>query len=86
MILLGGSNVFLGPLVGTVILRLLNDITVSYTSPTELVLGIVILILVLGLRKGPLDLLAERWENRRQAKAQAVRDAADKDAQAGRDA
>lgn len=86
MILLGGSNVFLGPLVGTVILRLLNDITVSYTSHTELVLGIVILVLVLGLRKGPLDLLAERWENRRQAKAQAVRDAADKDARAGRDA
>ena len=86
MILLGGSNVFLGPLVGTVILRLLNDITVTYPSHTELVLGIVILVLVLGLRKGPLDLLAERWENRRQAKAQAVRDAADKDARAGRDA
>ncbi len=85
MIMLGGSNVFLGPLVGTVILRLLNDITVSYTSHTELVLGIVILVLVLGLRKGPLDLLAERWENRRQAAAQAVRDAADKDAQKGRD-
>jgi branched-chain amino acid transport system permease protein len=86
MIMLGGSNVFLGPLVGTVILRLLNDITVSYTSHTELVLGVVILVLVLGLRKGPLDLLAERWENRRQAAAQAVRDAADQDAQKGRDA
>jgi len=86
MIMLGGSNVFLGPLVGTVILRLLNDIAVSYTTHTDLVLGIVILALVLGLRKGPLDLLAERWENRRQAKAQAVRDAADKDAQKGRDA
>ena len=84
MIMLGGSNVFLGPLVGTVILRLLNDITVSYTSHTELVLGIVILVLVLGLRKGPLDLLAERWENRRQAKAQAIRDAADKEAGKGR--
>jgi branched-chain amino acid transport system permease protein len=83
MILLGGSNVFLGPLVGTIILRLLNDITVSYTSHTELVLGVVILVLVLGLRKGPLDLLAERWENRRQAAAQAVRDAADKDAGKG---
>jgi hypothetical protein len=50
---------------------------VTYTSHTELVLGIVILILVLGLRKGPLDLIAERLENRRQAAAQAVRDAAD---------
>ena len=77
MILLGGSNVFLGPLVGTAILRILNDVAVSYTTHTDLVLGIVILVLVLGLRKGPLDLIAERLENRRQAAAQAVRDAAD---------
>ena len=77
MILLGGSTVFLGPIVGTVILRILTDVTIAYTSHTELVLGIVILILVLGLRKGPLDVIAERLENRRQAKAQKVRDAAD---------
>ena len=77
MILLGGSSVFLGPLVGTVILRLLTDVTIAYTSHTELVLGIVILILVLGLRKGPLDVVAERLESRRQAAAQRVRDAAD---------
>jgi branched-chain amino acid transport system permease protein len=76
MILLGGS-VFLGPLVGTVILRVLTDLTIAYTSHTELVLGIVILVLVLGLRKGPLDVIAERLESRRQAKAQRVRDAAD---------
>ena len=68
---------FLGPLVGTVILRLLTDVTIAYTSHTELVLGIVILVLVLGLRKGPLDVIAERLENRRQATAQKVRDAAD---------
>lgn len=77
MILLGGSSVFLGPLVGTVILRLLTDVTIAYTSHTELVLGIVILILVLGLRKGPLDVIAERLEGRRQAVAQRARDAAD---------
>ena len=40
-------------------------------------LGIVILVLVLGLRKGPLDVIAERLEGRRQAAAQKVRDAAD---------
>ena len=34
---------FLGPLVGTVILRVLTDVTIAYTSHTELVLGIVIL-------------------------------------------
>ena len=78
MILLGGSTVFLGPLVGTVILRVLNDVTIAYTSHTDLVLGIVILVLVLGLRKGPLDVIAERLENRRQATAQKVRDAADR--------
>ena len=77
MILLGGSNVFLGPLVGTVILRVLNDVTIAYTSHTDLVLGIVILILVLGLRQGPLDVIAERLENRRQTAAQKLRDAAD---------
>jgi branched-chain amino acid transport system permease protein len=77
MILLGGSNVFLGPLVGTVILRFLNDVTIAYTSHTDLVLGVVILVLVLGLRKGPLDVIAERLENRRQTAAQKLRDAAD---------
>lgn len=77
MILLGGSTVFLGPLAGTVILRVLNDVTIAYTSHTDLVLGIVILVLVLGLRKGPLDVIAERLENRRQATAQRARDAAD---------
>ena len=77
MILLGGSSVFLGPLVGTVILRLLTDVTIAWTSHTELVLGIVILVLVLGLRKGPLDVIAERLESRRQAVAQQARDAAD---------
>jgi branched-chain amino acid transport system permease protein len=37
----------------------------------------VILILVLGLRKGPLDVIAEHLETRRQAMAQQARDAAE---------
>ena len=41
------------------------------------VLGVVILVLVLGLRKGPLDVIAERFENRRQEAARKLRDAAD---------
>ncbi len=77
MIMLGGSRVFLGPLLGTIILRVLNDVTVVYTSHTELVLGIVILIFVLGLRKGVLDLIADRIETREQQKAFSQRDAAD---------
>ncbi len=67
MILMGGSKVFLGPMVGTVLLRVLNDVSVAYTQHTELVLGLVILLFVLGLRKGVLDLVADWFENRRQA-------------------
>ena len=69
MIMMGGTGVFLGPLLGTVIFRVLNDVIVVYTSHTELVLGIVILVFVLGLRKGLLDVLAERLERRQQAAA-----------------
>lgn len=77
MILMGGSKVFLGPLVGTILLRVLNDLTVSYTEHTELVLGIVILFFVLVLRKGLLDIIADRLENRRQARARLRRDEAE---------
>lgn len=77
MIMLGGSRVFIGPLVGTIILRVLNDVTVVYTSHTELVLGIVILVFVLGLRKGVVDLLADRIEARGQTVAFNTRDATD---------
>ena len=69
MILMGGSKVFLGPLVGTVLLRVLNDLTVTYTEHTELVLGLVILFFVLVLRKGLLDIIVERLESRRQTRA-----------------
>lgn len=64
MIMLGGSQVFLGPLVGSVLLTLLNDLATKYTSHYGLVLGIVILVFVLGLRKGLLDYLLE-WRQRR---------------------
>ncbi len=83
MIMLGGTNVFLGPLVGTVLLRVITDIIVVYTSHTELVLGIVILVVVLGLRKGFVDLIAEQFEARRQAAAFRARDAADAAARGG---
>jgi branched-chain amino acid transport system permease protein len=67
MIMMGGIGVFVGPLLGAVIFRVLNDVIVAYTSHTELVLGIVVLIFVLGLRKGLLDVVAEQIERRRDA-------------------
>jgi branched-chain amino acid transport system permease protein len=64
MILLGGMNVFLGPTAGAAILLLLNDTVTKLTEHYSLVLGIVILLFALGLRKGLLGFLVEAWEKR----------------------
>jgi branched-chain amino acid transport system permease protein len=65
MILLGGMNVFLGPLAGAGILLLLNDLVTRYTEHYSLVLGIVILCFALGLRKGLLGLFVDLRAKRR---------------------
>ncbi|HWA12001.1 MAG TPA: branched-chain amino acid ABC transporter permease, partial [Burkholderiales bacterium] len=65
MILLGGIGVFFGPLAGAVILLLLNDIVTRMTEHYSLVLGIVILMFALGLRKGLLGFLVGWWRQRR---------------------
>jgi branched-chain amino acid transport system permease protein len=69
MILLGGMNVFLGPLIGAGILLLLNDLVTRLTEHYSLVLGIVILVFALGLRKGLLGFISDFW-NRRGTAAQ----------------
>jgi branched-chain amino acid transport system permease protein len=61
MILLGGMNVFLGPLAGAAILLLLNDMVTKFTEHYSLVLGVVILCFALGLRKGLLGFVADLW-------------------------
>ncbi|MGB3071847.1 MAG: branched-chain amino acid ABC transporter permease [Ottowia sp.] len=68
-ILLGGSRVFYGPLAGAALLRLLIDGTTRYTGNTSLVLGLLILAIVLLVRKGPVDLLYERFQARRARRA-----------------
>jgi branched-chain amino acid transport system permease protein len=64
MILLGGMHVFLGPLAGAVILLLLNDMVTRITEHYGLVLGIVILVFALGLRKGVLGFVVQLWAKR----------------------
>jgi branched-chain amino acid transport system permease protein len=56
-VMLGGINSFLGPVLGAAILLALNDIVNRFTEYQGLVLGIVILIFILGLRRGVLDFL-----------------------------
>ncbi|MBX9632954.1 MAG: branched-chain amino acid ABC transporter permease [Burkholderiales bacterium] len=65
MILMGGISVFFGPLVGAVMLLLLNDVVTRVTEHYSLMLGIIILCFALGLRKGLLGFVLWAWERRR---------------------
>lgn len=65
MIMLGGTHVFLGPLLGAVLLQGLHHYATVYTDHHGLVLGIVILAAVLGFRRGILDFAVEFWNSRR---------------------
>ncbi|MHC4044147.1 branched-chain amino acid ABC transporter permease [Bradyrhizobium sp. 23AC] len=65
--MLGGVSTFLGPMVGTVLLLLLNDTVTRFTEYHGIVLGVVILFFALGLRKGLLDFVAEWLSQRRDA-------------------
>ena len=64
MIILGGLTVFLGPLVGAAVFLLLNDNITRLTEHHGIVMGVVLLALVLGMRKGFLDVLDEWWQAR----------------------
>lgn len=65
MLMLGGTQVFIGPLVGTVILQALNHYITILTEHHGIVLGTTILIFVLGLRRGLADWLYEWFVSRR---------------------
>lgn len=56
-VMLGGIHSFLGPVVGGMILLALNDLVTRYTEYHGLILGIVILIFAVGLRRGVLDFI-----------------------------
>lgn len=58
-VMLGGIHSFLGPVVGGMILLALNDLVTRYTEYHGLVLGIVILIFAVGLRRGLLDFIKQ---------------------------
>ena len=55
MLMLGGTSAFLGPVAGTMLLLVLNDVITKFTEYYGLTLGVVILVFALGLRKGVVD-------------------------------
>jgi branched-chain amino acid transport system permease protein len=63
--MLGGVTTFLGPMVGTVLLLILNDTVTRFTEYHGIVLGVVILFFAIGLRKGLMDYLLEWYAQRR---------------------
>ena len=60
-VLLGGAATTLGPLIGTLFMYYVIDITSGYTSAYMLVVGVVLILLVLWFRKGVLGTVRERW-------------------------
>jgi branched-chain amino acid transport system permease protein len=63
--MLGGVTTLLGPMVGTVLLLILNDTVTRLTEYHGIVLGIVILFFAIGLRKGLMDFVVEWYAQRR---------------------
>ena len=74
MIMLGGSRVFLGPLLGAVLLQGLNHYVTAVTEHHGLVLGLVIVVAVLGLRRGLADFALDWREARRERRLAAARE------------
>jgi len=78
MIMLGGSQLFIGPVVGTVMLQALNHYATIYTEYNGMVLGVVILLFVLGLRRGLADFIHDGFKARRTRQAEQRETARDK--------
>jgi len=64
MIMLGGTQLFLGPLIGALLLQTLNHFVTAYTEYHGMVLGLVILAITLGLRRGIADFIYEQLMDR----------------------
>lgn len=59
-VLLGGAGTVLGPLLGTLVMFYLVDVTSSFTSAYMLVVGLALLVLVVWFPKGLLGTLREK--------------------------
>lgn len=60
-VLLGGAATTLGPLIGTLFMYYIVDITSSYTSAYMLFVGAALILLVLYFRKGLMGTVRDRW-------------------------
>jgi branched-chain amino acid transport system permease protein len=70
--LIGGVNTILGPLIGAVMLRYLNDTLSRGSTQSSLYIGIVLMMVVYAMPDGVLGLWRRLTARRRPAAAQAV--------------
>ncbi len=64
MIMIGGIQTFIGPLIGAVVFSSLNDLITKYTEYHGLAMGIAVLIFTLGFKRGVADFFRQmggRW-------------------------
>jgi branched-chain amino acid transport system permease protein len=61
MVLIGGANFFVGPIVGAGIVLLLQHWLSSYTEYWGLVLGLLFIALITGARQGLIGIVADGW-------------------------
>jgi branched-chain amino acid transport system permease protein len=61
MIMMGGVNVFVGPLVGSALLLTFNDVITRTTEYHGLALGVVVLVFALGFKRGITDFIGQGW-------------------------
>ncbi len=61
MIMMGGLNAFIGPVVGAALLMLFNDVISRNTEYHGLALGIIVLIFALGFKKGITDFIQQAY-------------------------
>jgi branched-chain amino acid transport system permease protein len=60
-VLTGGAATTLGPLVGTLFMYYVVDVTSAYTSAYMLIVGVALILLVLYFPRGILGTIRERW-------------------------
>jgi branched-chain amino acid transport system permease protein len=60
-VLLGGAATTLGPLIGTLFMYYVIDVTSGYTSAYLLIVGVALILLVLFFPKGILGSIRQRW-------------------------
>jgi branched-chain amino acid transport system permease protein len=62
MVLIGGSHFFIGPIVGTTVVLLLQYSLSSYTEYWGLVLGSLFIALITGAREGLIGIVTDGWK------------------------